>query len=122
MLELVPRGVEPAELEQRSPERDARRDVGRVPLQAGFTCGDGVLELPCPAVSSARAANAIDAGSRLDPASQFLDAGVVHFVRDRDRAAPGREAAIYHPIVHVNALCSVPVLPSSFVAERVSLP
>ena len=96
-FELVPRVVEPAELEQRSPERDARRDVGRVPLQAGFTCGDRVLELPCPAVLFGQGRERDRRRILLDPASQFLDAGVVHFVQDRDRAAPGREAAVYHP-------------------------
>ena len=97
MFELVPRLVEPAELEQRSPERDARRDIGRVPLQAGFTGGDRVLELPCPAVLFGQGRERDRRRILLDPASQFLDAGVVHFVRDRDRAAPGREAAVYHP-------------------------
>ena len=48
MFELVPRFVEPAEFQERAPERHARRDIGRMPLEAGFARGDRVLELPCP--------------------------------------------------------------------------
>ncbi len=81
MFKLVPRFVEPPELEQRAPERDARGDVGRMPLQAGFTRGNRVLELPRPAVLFGEGRERDRRRIQLDPASQFLDAGVVgHWV------------------------------------------
>ena len=100
MFELVPRVVEPAKLEERSPERDARGDIGRVPQQAGFTCGDRVLELPCPAVLFGQGRERDRRRIQLDPASQFLDAGVVHFVRDPRPGGPGTRGRSLSPANH----------------------
>ena len=44
VLELMPRLLEAAKLQQRTAEGYARREVGGVALQAGLTGGDGIIE------------------------------------------------------------------------------
>ena len=46
LLQLLARFIEAAELEEGSAERDARRHVGGMALEARLTRGDGLLELP----------------------------------------------------------------------------
>ncbi len=52
-----------ADLEQRAPEGDARGQIRGMPIEPGDAGGDRFLESSGAAVSSASAANAIDAGS-----------------------------------------------------------
>ena len=80
VLELVPRFVEPAEFQEGPTEGHAGGDIGRVPLQSGFAGGDGVFELACPPVLLRQGRERDRRRVQLDPASQFLDAGVVRHV------------------------------------------
>jgi hypothetical protein len=77
MFELVPGFVEPTERQKRAPEGHTGRDIGRVPLESGFAHGNGVCELPCPPVLFGQGRKRNRRRIQLDPASQFLDAGVM---------------------------------------------
>src|SRR5262249_38398876 len=71
-LELLAGGVVVAGFDEAAAERDARREVGRVPLKAGAARIDGVLIAPDPPELFRERRKRNRRRVRLDPASQFL--------------------------------------------------
>jgi hypothetical protein len=82
VLELGPRLLVLADLEERPAERHAGRQVGRVPLEAGAADGDRLLAPPGAAVLFREGRKRNRRRIHLDPASQFFDARALsHSVR-----------------------------------------